>query len=155
MRWIICLLLCAVCSTEIRIQANETVEQTPEQVLEPVLEHLRADDISRAFGEMAIMGLAQQSPDRIEETLLQRKKFRHMAGKSLGEVELLDVNRLGTRVARLTYIEHSERYLLVWRFTMYRGSKQWRIINVTYNDEIGDLFEKSKLLSQKPGNTKR
>lgn len=155
MRWILCLLLCAVCTNANLVLADEAAELSPEQVLEPVLEQLRADDISRAFGEMAILGLPQQSPDRVEETLLQRKKYRHMAGKSLGEVELLDVNRLGSRVARLTYIEHSERYMLVWRFTMYRGSKNWRIINVTYNDELSDLFEKSKLLSQKPENLKR
>jgi len=154
MRWIISLVLCTVCSTNWCV-ADEAEDRTPEQVLEPVLEQLRADDISRAFSEMAILGLAQQSPDRIEESLLQRKKFRSMAGKSLGEVELLDINRLGSRVARLTYIEHSERYMLVWRFTMYRGSKQWRIINVTYNDELGDLFEKSKQLSQRPENLKR
>lgn len=155
MRWIICLLLSAVLMNATRLEAEEPAEQSLEQVLEPVLEQLRADDISRAFGEMAILGLSQQSPDRVEETLLQRKKFRTMAGKSLGEVELLDINRLGSRVARLTYIEHSERYMLVWRFTMYRGAKQWRIINVTYNDELSDLFEKSKLMSQKPENLKR
>jgi hypothetical protein len=153
MRWIMSLLLCALCTTNLCV-AEEVAEQTPEQALEPVLEQLRADDISRAFLEMSILGL-NQTGERVEEALLQRKKFRQIAGKSLGEIELLDVNRVGSRLVRLTFTEHSERYLMVWRFTMYRGSKQWRIIAFNYNDELGDLFEKSKQLSQKPENLKR
>lgn len=154
MRWNFYMLLAVTCLWGHAVRAEEALELSPESVLEPVLAEIRADDLSKAFFEMSILGLTQ-SADRVDEALLQRKKFRHMAGKSLGEVELLDITRLGSRLARLTYIEHSERYLLVWRFTLYRGSKQWRIINMTYNDELGDLFEKSKLLSQKPENMKR
>lgn len=155
MRLIFCLLLCASCAYVSELRAQNPAEQTPEQVLEPVLEHLRADDLPRVLSEIAILGIDTPSADRVEEMLLKRKKFRQMAGKSLGEVELLDVTRLGSRVARLTYLEHSERYMLVWRFTLYRGSKQWRMINFNSNDELGDLLEKSKELSANPGKLKR
>lgn len=154
MRWIMSLLLCMVCAVEVAC-AEETTELTPEQVLEPVLKELRADDLPRVLSEIAILGIDTPNNERIEEMLLKRKKFRQMAGKSLGEVELLDVTKLGSRVARLTYLEHSERYMLVWRFTMYRGSKQWRLINFNSNDELGDLLEKSKELSANPANIKR
>ncbi len=38
---------------------------------------------------------------------------------------------------------------------MYRGSKEWRVIGYNFNGELGDLLEKSNLLSQKPENLKR
>jgi hypothetical protein len=154
MRWIMSLVLCALGTVNL-CYAEETPEQSLEQVLEPLLEQLRADDLPRVLSEIAILGIDTPPPDRVEEMLLKRKKFRQMAGKPLGEVELIDVTRLGSRIARLTYIEHSERYMMVWRFTMYRGSKQWRMINFNSNDELGDLFEKTKELSANPGNLKR
>lgn len=155
MRWMFCFALAVVCISANTIRAEIAGEQSPEQALEPVLKQISADDYSRAFLEMSILGFPQPTPNQLDEFQLKLKQFRQACGKSLGDVELLDVNLVGKRLARLTYLDHSERHPIVWRFTMYRGSKEWRVIGYNFNGELGDLLEKSNLLSQKPENLKR
>jgi hypothetical protein len=154
MRWMICLMLCMFCSTN-SSHAEETVEQTPEQALEPVLKQLRVNDLSRVFAEMSILRQSQLSSDEIDELMLKSKKSRQSFGISLGEIKLIETKRVGSRVVQLTYIEYLERHPLIWRFTMYRASNQWRIINASWNHELNDLLEKSKPVALKPENTKR
>jgi hypothetical protein len=155
MRLIFCLLLCASCAYVSELRAQNPAEQTPEQVLEPVLKKIRVDDISKALSEISLLGKLFHTQEQVEEMLLKRKQITNGWGKSLGEVELIDITRVGIRVVHLTYMEHSEFYPIVWRFTMYRGSKQWRILGVGWKHEFDDLLEKSNLLSQKPENLKR
>jgi hypothetical protein len=121
-------------------------------------EEKAADDAAFDIAQRAMAKLKIDDPVAFNDVLTaeglvhnknaldQLKAFRDGAepriGKSLGQVELVGRERIGTSYARFCYLERYEHGALSWTITFYRGADRWQVVGVDWSGDIRGQFQK-------------
>lgn len=111
------------------------------KLCEDVVKEFQKDNIKEAFelvkphtmiSEEKIMQLAVQ-------TIQQLEVIRQMYGKAIG-YELIKKEQIKGLI-RYSYILKNEKLPLRFIFLFYSGKKDWKLINLKWDDEVRRFFE--------------
>lgn len=83
------------------------------------------------------------SETELQNALLKMQSQREQLGPRYGKTmgfEYIGTKRLGQSLARLTYIEKTERHALPWMFHFYRTANGWVLTSFIANDLSSELF---------------
>ena len=75
----------------------------------------------------------------IDQTQSQWEIVRTRFGKTLG-TEIVRTERIGSSFLRLRFIQKFDRHALRWTFAFYKPKDSWVINEVSFDDEIDDLY---------------
>jgi hypothetical protein len=137
------ILLCfSVSSLADTLKDEDEVMQFADLVVETAVD----DGVATAIGKMKpfvqlnaedLNALAVESKD-------QRDDLEATLGKSIG-YEFVGIERVGTCLMKLQYIEKTERHALPWDFYFYRTEQGWTLNDFYWHGDLRRLF--SELVS--------
>jgi hypothetical protein len=61
--------------------------------------------------------------------------------------EIIEQKRVGMNLLQIVCLSYSENLPLRWRFTYYRPSEKWKLLDIFVDDKIADLLESKQGVS--------
>jgi len=100
-----------------------------------------ANDLRAAYGAVAPYWSRASRPlvESIAAARSRREGLRKRLGLSLG-YERLALERAGSRLVRLTYLERFDAGGQLWRFLFYRADASWQLIELQESDDWSAVF---------------
>jgi len=116
-------------------------ENEVQQLGDFVLESVVSAGILSAFEAMKpFVQLEEMDMDTLaSESKGQRDQYSARFGKSTG-YELIGVEKVGTSLLRLQYIEKTEKHAFPWSFYFYKTDQGWMLNDFTWHGDIRRVF---------------
>jgi hypothetical protein len=102
----------------------------------------------------AFAGLLKGSPldanqEEIGRLVQKTEELLKLSG-AIRSHELLRVNRLGSRLLRLTYLSYSDALPLHWELYCFLGKTGWQVLDLNASPRIKELFDDSSIRRSAP-----
>ena len=108
---------------------------TPRGIVESFLGLIGKGQVEPGFQALLAGSPITAQPAQVQNLKNQTQSAMSLYGKSLG-YELYKEEKFGESLVRLVYIQRLEHHPLVWRFWVYRGSVDWQVNSVVFNDQL-------------------
>jgi hypothetical protein len=130
-------LCCSASSFADALKDENEVQELGDFVLETVV----SAGIVSAFDAMKpFVQLDEADMDTLaSESKGQRDQFAARFGKSTG-YELIGIEKVGTSLLRLQYIEKTEKHAFPWSFYFYKTDQGWMLNDFTWHGDIRRVF---------------
>ncbi len=128
--------------TSISVEADAPDPRSPEEVVADFFGALQSDDVDAAYEGLSAGSMLKT---RGEESLELRARTQG-AMDAYGPVkgfELVRMERVGTMLERRTYVLLGEVLPLRWTFYFYKGSGNWKLVDLRVDDALIDLFDQA------------
>jgi hypothetical protein len=109
--------------------------------VETFLGGLLKGQIDKSYDKLLPKWLKEAKQQEVQLLKSQTKTILDAHGKLLG-YEFIKQQKYGDCITRLVYVLKSERMPLTWEFYFYKGSSDWGLVNIRYNDEYDLLADK-------------
>jgi len=101
---------------------------------------LKEDKIDQAYDVI----LVNTKINGREEDVKKLKKQTRDAISTYGQIfgfEVVEQRRVGMSLIQIVCLSWSEDFPLRWRFSYYRPTDKWRLLDIFVDDKVGDLFD--------------
>jgi len=134
---VIMFLCCSVSGFADTLKDENEAQQLGDFVLETVV----GAGVVSAFEAMKpFVQLTETEMDTLaSESKTQRDQFVGRFGKSTG-YELIGIEKVGTSLLKLQYIEKTERHAFPWSFYFYKTDQGWMLNDFTWHGDIRRVF---------------
>jgi hypothetical protein len=115
-------------------------KRTPEQVVTEFFTALQADQVDAAYESLSAGSMlatkGQESSDIRSRTQQALDAYGPFSG-----FELIKTEHVGAHLERRTYLFLGEVLPLRWRFYFYKGSGEWKLVDLRVDDALVELFD--------------
>lgn len=127
--------------SSVSIQAPDAPDpRTPEEVVADFFKALQNDHVDAAYEGLSAGTMLATKGAESRELRAHTQGAMDAYGPIKG-YELVKTDRVGDLLERRTYVLHGEVLPLRWRFYFYKGSGDWKLVDLRVDDALIDLFD--------------
>jgi len=135
--------------TSLTIQpAAERDPRTPEEVVSDFFSALQKDNVDVAYEGLSAGTTLATKGEQSRELRARTQGAMDAYGPIKG-FELVKTDRVGALLERRTYVLHGEVLPLRWKFYFYKGSGDWKLVDLRVDDALIDLFDDAGVTEDK------
>ena len=136
-------------ATSLTIQpAAEPDPRTPEEVVSDFFSALQKDNVDVAYEGLSAGTMLATKGEQSRELRARTQGAMDAYGPIKG-FELVKTDRVGALLERRTYVLHGEVLPLRWKFYFYKGSGDWKLVDLRVDDALIDLFDDAGVTEDK------
>lgn len=128
--------------------AAEPDPRTPEEVVTDFFSALQKDNVDAAYEGLSAGTMLATKGEQSRELRARTQGAMDAYGPIKG-FELVKTDRVGTLLERRTYVLHGEVLPLRWKFYFYKGSGDWKLVDLRVDDALIDLFDDAGVTEDK------
>ncbi len=114
--------------------------RTPEEVVGDFFSALQKDNVDVAYESLSAGSMLATKGEESLELRATTQGAIDAYGPIKG-FELVKTDRVGALLERRTYVLHGEVMPLRWRFYFYKGSGDWKLVDLRVDDALIELFD--------------
>lgn len=115
-------------------------KRTPDQVVTEFFTALQADKVDAAYEGLSAGSMLATKGDQSRDIRTRTQQALDAYGP-FGGFELVRTERVGATLERRTYLFLGAVLPLRWRFYFYKGSGEWKLVDLLVDDALVELFD--------------
>jgi hypothetical protein len=123
------------------LTASQNKDLTCQSQVETFFAGIMDNKTEQAYDRLMKTSNIRENKEAYENLKEQTIKAMDVYGKPVG-VEFIRQQDYGQSLIRLVYILKFKQAPLMWEFYYYKPAKEWKLVNIKFNDDVYLLAEK-------------